>query len=54
MSAFFCDVKFFFFLVLEVSKQSVSSTNSEVTHIIQERIPKLNYSHLKLFVGGLI
>ena len=54
MSALFCDVKFFFCLVLEVSKQSVSSADSEVTHIVQERIPKLNYSHLKLFVGGLI
>ena len=54
MSTFFCDLKFFFCFVLEVSKQSVSSTDSKVTHIVQERIPKLNYSHLKHFVGGLI
>ena len=54
MSDFFFHLKFFFCLVLEVSKQSVSSPDSEVTQILQEKIPKLNYIHLKLFVGGLI
>ena len=52
MSDFF-SFKFFFYL-LQVSKHSVSSPDSEVTHILQEKIPKLNYTHLKLFLGGLI
>ena len=47
-------LEFFFCVVLEVCKHSVSSPDSEVTHILQGRIPKLNYSHVKLFVGGLI
>ena len=54
MSDFFFHLKFFFCLVLEVSKESVFSPDSEVTQILQEKIPKLNYTHLKLFVGGLI
>ena len=54
MSDFFFHLKFFFYLLLEVSKHSVSSLDSEVTHILQEKFPKLNYTHLKLFVGDLI
>ena len=54
MSDFFFHLKFFFCLLLEVSKHSVSSPDSKVTHILREKIPKLNYTHLKLFVGGLI
>ena len=54
MSDFFFHLKFFFCLLLEVSKHSVASSDSEVTHILQEKIPKWNYTHLKLFVGGLI
>ena len=54
MSDFFFHLNFFFCLVLEDSKHNVSSPDSEVTHILQEKIPKLNYTHLKLFVGGLI
>ena len=54
MSDFFFHLKFFFCLVLEVSKQSVSSPDSEVTQILHEKIPKLNYTHLKLFVDGLM
>ena len=54
MSGICFHLEFFFCVVLEVSKQSVSSPDSEVTHILQGRLPKLNYSHVKLFVGGLI
>ena len=54
MSTFFLHLECFFCLLLEVSKQSVSSPDSEVTHILEENIPKLNYSHVILFVGGLI
>ena len=54
MSDFFFHLKFFFCLLFEVSEHSVASPDSEVTHILQEKIPKLNYTHLKLFVGGLI
>ena len=52
-SGFFFHLEYFFFL-LEVSKHRVSSPDSEVTHILEENIPKLNYSHVKLVVGGLI
>ena len=53
-SGFFFHLEYFFYLLLEVSKQSVSSPDSEITHILEENIPKLNYSHVKLVVGGLI
>ena len=53
-SGFFFHLEYFFCLLLEVSEQSVSSPDSEVTHILEENIPKLNYSHVKLVVGGLI
>ena len=54
MSGFFFHLKVFFCLVLEVCKHSVSSPDAEVTHIVQEEIPKLNYNHVKPVVGGLI
>ena len=38
-------IKFFFGLLLQVSKHSMSWPNSKVTHILQEKIVKFELGH---------